>query len=466
MKKLAYIFLSALTLSSCNYLDITPVGQVIPGSVSEYRALLTEAYGTAYPATSSHSYTCLLSDEVGSLDHSSASGFLVASDGEAASYNFRWEYTSGNMQEYPWLYYYRTIFLANAVIEGIGSASQDTNLESKDQLLGEAYALRAYCHFELINLYGKWYDPTTANTDRGVPLALYNDIEQSYRPSSVAAVYQQILDDLKTASDHMQVDVQPSTDYSYRFSKKVLTAFEARVRLYMGQWQEAYDKATSLLASCTLQDMNETNPSENLGDPDDERLPWLPTSPENILALDRPFGGFGGDIIYGTCLSDGILSKFDRDNDRRWLFISETVNMETWETVYKVSRSTSARTSIRSSEVYLIAAEAAAHLDGKLDEAKGYLTSLQAKRFTPEGAEAKATAVAALDQTGLLAEIADERAREFLLEGHRWLDLRRTTRPQIVKTYDGQTYTLQANDSRYTLPYPQSAIENNPELNN
>lgn len=460
MKKIIYTLLSALALSSCNYLEITPVGQVIPGSVTEYRALLTEAYGTAYPAASSHSYTCLLSDEVGSLDRS-IFGFILASSADAASYNFRWEYSPGNMQDYPWLNYYRTIFLANAVIEGIDDASQDTNLESKEQLLGEAYALRAYCHFELINLYAKWYDPATADTDRGVPLALYNDIEQSYKPSSVAAVYQQILDDLKTAADHMQIEVQPSTNLSYRFSKKVLTAFEARVRLYMGQWQEAYDIATSLLASCPLQDMNETNPAE-----DDERLPWLSTSPENILALDQPFNGFDGDIIYGPCLSDEILNKFDRDNDRRWLFIDETLNMDTGETVYKINRYMKTRTSIRSAEMYLIAAEAAAHLTGKLDEAKEYLSSLQAKRLTPDGATAKASAVAALDQEGLLAEIADERAREFLFEGHRWLDLRRTTRPQIVKTYDGQTYTLQANDSRYILPYPQAAIENNPELNN
>ena len=140
--------------------------------------------------------------------------------------------------------------------------------------------------------------------------------------------------------------------------------------------------------------------------------------------------------------------------------------METWDLVRKFKRPKSCLSSIRSAELYLIAAEAAAHLDGKLDEAKNYLTALQDKRFTPDGAVAKAAEIAALDQSGLLAEIADERAREFLMQGHRWFDLRRTTRPQITKTVGEQTYTLQANDSRYTLPYPQSAIESNPNLNN
>ena len=45
------------------------------------------------------------------------------------------------------------------------------------------------------------------------------------------------------------------------------------------------------------------------------------------------------------------------------------------------------------------------------------------------------------------------------------MDLRRTTRPAIVKTYKDRNYTLNANDARYTLPFPQSAIDSNPELN-
>ena len=51
------------------------------------------------------------------------------------------------------------------------------------------------------------------------------------------------------------------------------------------------------------------------------------------------------------------------------------------------------------------------------------------------------------------------------MEGHRWMDLRRTTRPSITKTHNGSTYTLTENDSRYTLPFPQSAVNNNPHLN-
>lgn len=125
----------------------------------------------------------------------------------------------------------------------------------------------------------------------------------------------------------------------------------------------------------------------------------------------------------------------------------------------------------RSAEIYLIAAEAAAHREGQLSRAKEYLKQLMEKRLTPEYYAEKAAAVDAMNQAQVIAEIADERARELALEGHRWFDLRRTTRPEIAKEYtdlDGvrQTAVLRENDARYTIRFPQEATENNPNLRN
>ena len=87
----------------------------------------------------------------------------------------------------------------------------------------------------------------------------------------------------------------------------------------------------------------------------------------------------------------------------------------------------------------------------------------------------------------LIDFIREERAREFLLEGHRWFDLRRYT---VCKPYPWSkvieheymyysmdygkdldyidTYRLEKNDQAYTLPIPrevrefQVSIGNNP----
>ena len=56
----------------------------------------------------------------------------------------------------------------------------------------------------------------------------------------------------------------------------------------------------------------------------------------------------------------------------------------------------------------------------------------------------------------------DERARELAFEGHRWFDLRRTTRPALTRKYDGITYTIQP--EQYTMRFPSEAVEANPEI--
>ena len=303
MRKNAYILLAALGLASCNYLEIEPVGKVIPHKTSEYRALLTEGYNR-FPYTSSKAYTGLLSDEVGMFHEGN---FFDSSDAIALSYNYTWQYET-QMWEYPYQYYYRAAFQANAVIDGVADADDDSS-EDKRQILGEAYAMRAYAHFDLVNLYGKPYDPQTASTDRGVPLSTYIDIEQKYRPTNVAAVYRQIVEDIEAAERTMTLEKQESPTLNYRFSLDALAAFKARVMLYMRNWQAAYDAATGLLPKYELVDFNAS--------PESGDLPWKATSPEAILAWERPFGGGNGDLRGASILSDKILGLLDEATDNR-----------------------------------------------------------------------------------------------------------------------------------------------------
>lgn len=71
-----------------------------------------------------------------------------------------------------------------------------------------------------------------------------------------------------------------------------------------------------------------------------------------------------------------------------------------------------------------------------------------------------------MEQENLIAEIMNERAKELAFEGHRWFDLRRTTRPRIEKTIEGQKYILEQDDARYTILIPKEAIAANPNLSN
>lgn len=88
------------------------------------------------------------------------------------------------------------------------------------------------------------------------------------------------------------------------------------------------------------------------------------------------------------------------------------------------------------------------------------------KRYTPEAYSAKAAAIHEMGKDALIQEVLNERARELAFEGHRWFDLRRTTRPRLEKVLGGQTYVLEADDARYTLSIPKEATEANPGLLN
>ena len=66
-------------------------------------------------------------------------------------------------------------------------------------------------------------------------------------------------------------------------------------------------------------------------------------------------------------------------------------------------------------------------MEGRLELAKTRLKELMVNRLTPDYYAEKAVEIDGMNQNQLIEEIANERARELAIEGHRWFDLRRTT---------------------------------------
>jgi len=422
---------------SCDdYLDVEPIGQIIPKSVEDYRSFLTTAYGIE---KNNHVLTTYRSDELqltkASLGSEQYEDLFIWNDAGASPLTTAFSYAS----------FYKIIFHANHVIENQAEITGEAT--QINQLVGEAYALRALQYFQLVNLYGKAYNSTTANSDGGVPVVTEYNLDQKYDIQSVEEVYKQILQDITNAETRLNV-AQQETGLNYRFSTIALKSLKAKVFLSKNEWQQAIDAAKEALAiKNTVQDLNS----------DSSIMPSEFNSVESILALDM-VSSF--DITTYASMSDTFLSKYDRVNDLRF-----NIYFKKDGTVYRAAKTANIkyRSTFRVAELYLILAEAYTQ-QNELSLAKTELLAFAKNRYTSSKMTTYTTYINSLNKQELYEEILDERAREFAIEGQRWNDLKRTTQPQIVKWYEGKNYTLQKNDSRYVVQFPNDAKINNPNF--
>jgi len=425
------------TLGSCKkYLDIQPVGRVIPTTSDDFRALLTMAYN----GFAEHkSLLAIRTDEL----------VINENNYDLSSYRdiYRWNDGSPDAvtRHFPYLTFYNTIFYANEVIAEVENKVGKNAVT--DQMKGEAYLLRAYCHFELLNLFAKPYQASTASSDRGIALALKMNLEQNYKPATIEAVYAQVIADINEGQQLLNVVDFPAGK-NYRFTTRAALALKARVYEFRGEHNNALDAAQKALQlNNQLEDLNVAG----------SRLPNHYLAKENIMAMEKAFNVSVSNAFY---ISQHLLQIYDQANDLRFpVYFSKSDD----KYVSLKGATNELNISFRNGELYLIQAEAALQT-GNQAMATESLLALKAKRLKPAYFATEKTRIQALAKPALLQEILNERERELALEGHRWYDLRRYGQPALTHTIDGVNYTLQANDPRYTLPFPKEAIVNNPNL--
>ena len=84
---------------------------------------------------------------------------------------------NASTRQFGWAAYYTNIYYANAIIDKKDEISEGSQ-EDINQLVGEAYLMRAYMHFILVNLYGQPYTAAGALETKAVPLKLNTDLEE------------------------------------------------------------------------------------------------------------------------------------------------------------------------------------------------------------------------------------------------------------------------------------------------
>ncbi|MCR9228774.1 MAG: RagB/SusD family nutrient uptake outer membrane protein [Flavobacteriaceae bacterium] len=339
---------------------------------------------------------------------------------------------------------YRLIYATNALLEGVSTSASLVEGE-KERFLGEAYFIRAFIHFHLMNLFGE------------IPYIMSTDYEENKDAGrlGVSMVHQHIVDDLLLAKE-LLASSAPNFE-RFRPDQWSASALLARVYLYQEDWQMAIDEASIILS--------DSGYSLNL----EVDKVFQKESPETLWQLGPGLPGsntkeaFTFVIVNGpppnSALTQTLINSFEVGDARfeQWVG-SATDGSETWYFPYKyrqyVPTASTQECSIifRLVEQYLILAEANAQL-GNLGPALEFLNTVRSR--------ASLSPLSNLDQASLLEAIQAERRVEFFSEqGHRYFDLKRTGRANAVLG------PLKAGweGSDVLLPIPESELLLNPNL--
>lgn len=159
-----------------------------------------------------------------------------------------------------WYHRYNIIAGTNAIInKGTdGSLVLDANLS---EILGQAYTYRAYAYLSLVQHYAKGYLIGNPASDPGVPLLFSSDAPFTSEPrSTVKAIYDQCMLDIDEAIFYFNGATQRQTgtpEAKAQLNIDVAQGLKARIALNSGQWRIAADAAK--LARANYPIMGETD---------------------------------------------------------------------------------------------------------------------------------------------------------------------------------------------------------------
>lgn len=394
----------------------------------------------------------LMNGSTPSFGESSSDDYFLPTDmynsfDENAQREYRWDWVEYRYSN-DWADSYGVIFNANYCLEQIEKIEKAvSNNDTWNNIKGSALFFRGYYLLNLIWEYGKAYDDITSSTDLGIVLKLSSDFNTLSVRSSVKDAYNQIISDLKDAtqflSDNPIHPMRPSKGASY--------AALARTYLTMRNYDSAYKYANlALQIKDDLLDYNEADVDPN------SEIPFQPFNKEIYFYTTQSFNHYIQSPYYAAI--DTLLYASYHSNDlRRYAFFTLNNDFYSFKGSYADDPYTFF-TGISTDEMYLVRAESLARI-GNLDPALSDLNHLLRHRwitgtFTP---------IDLTLQMEILDTILAERRKELLMRGLRWIDIKRLNKEgrgiTPKRAIDQQTYTLQPNDNKYALPLPKDIID-------
>lgn len=390
-------------------------------------------------------------------------------DMEAIS-NFTFSPLYGEFSEI-WQQQYKPITLANLSIQYIPGIDMDEVLKAR--LIGEASFLRALLYYNMVRMFGS------------IPLVLKDDEPLTPPVATEDEIYTQIIADLNVAINSLP-DNYPPGDGRGRATKGAANTLLAKVLLTRGDWQGAADHCMAVINSGQYdlwQDFADVFKLKNRG------------GKESVFAVG--FGDANGAISFwevgqfqvrllppevqkeGVINCQGwqyptkeIYNSFVPQDRRRAATFSTVANskpidpyiIKYWDRAAepKGNGSQNDFQVMRYSDVLLTAAEAYNEL-GDMTNAEKYINMVR-KRARWDGTKYLSILpdITGLTQAQFRDTVLNERKWEFVCEGQRWFDLKRTKKLEeiVPQTKPG----ILPQSKNYLFPKPQREIDLNPNI--
>ncbi len=441
-----FLYGLALIVFGCNdeFLDAKPSkALVIPTRPEDLQALLDNTrVMNGVPGL-----TDVATDDV----FTTASGLTAYGDVARNSYLWAEDIYEGAMSNGDWSHPYEAVFYSNVALTALDRMDEDIRRTPQWTVLkGSALFYRAHAHFHLAKVFAPPYGPEGG---LGIPLRLTADVNAPVTRAGLDETYARIAGDLTESLNYLPDKVVVRT----RPSKAAAHALLSRVYLSMSDFVRAEEHATAALElDGTLLDYNTVDAQAFI-----------------------PFPGLGDEVLFHasmyvylymiwptTHVDPTLYASYDDNDLRKEIFFRPGAGGRfnfkghyTGQLVWFAG--------IANDELYLTRAECRARrsdIAGALSD----LNTLLAKRW-------RAGTFVPVDETDeerLLEIILEERRKELLFRGIRWMDLRRLNleerfRKTLVREIDGVEYKLTPNSARYVFPIPHneivaSGIEQNP----
>lgn len=453
--------LLATVLTSCKkYLEVPlPIDQLSTGNVFNTKPTIISAVNGMYSAFNEslikpnyYKITYWWSDE----------GEITPLPGSEIGDIISGNIVPANSQLMQWVFFYRTIFRANTLIEKLPAVGTDiiTDTEKK-QFIAAAKYVRAAEHFILVNSWGD------------VPLITSSSADENLNKprTPVSEVYDQIIKDLQEAAADLPATVNISNSKTIHNKFQPL-ALLAKVYLYLGRWAEAETTASQVINSGQYLLVSGVNNVFKRGSR--EAIFSQGAAGTGLLFDNRAVLGWftlpatSGNTSSSHCaIPAAMLSRFEA-GDQRNVSGNWTISLFGKVFANKYLHNSSATTTTinanpqdfiyqRLAELYLIRAEARAQ-QGNITGANSAASDINLVRT-----RAGLANTTAASQTQMLAAVEKERVTELFYEGHRWYDLKRTGQLQTVLS--AVPYKAANYKAHYNLwPIPLTELNNSPNL--